>query len=164
MKDAMYIQLAPIQLNEGVTEAKLLEASEAFQERFVRKQQGILLVNGDTLCDWPFEALIQRHVDARKHPSAAERVKGDERGRKEVGDVTLALADEDVLLQHLDEDPDRERERHLEQRPAVVVDQDRRGEGACSWRTEYCGGCVIQSQGDRTRRSGHSAALFCRIR
>lgn len=42
MKNAMYIQLAPIQLNEGVTEAKLLEASEAFQERFVRKQQGIL--------------------------------------------------------------------------------------------------------------------------
>lgn len=42
MKNAMYIQLAPIQLKEGVDEAKLLETSEAFQENFVRNQKGIL--------------------------------------------------------------------------------------------------------------------------
>ncbi len=31
MKNSMYIQLAPIQLREGIDEAKLLETSEAFQ-------------------------------------------------------------------------------------------------------------------------------------
>jgi hypothetical protein len=38
----MYIQLAPIQLREGVDEAKLLEASAGFQQDFVSKQKGIL--------------------------------------------------------------------------------------------------------------------------
>ena len=42
MKNAMYIQLAPIHLKESVDEAKLLETSEAFQENFVAKQKGIL--------------------------------------------------------------------------------------------------------------------------
>src|SRR5688572_23916874 len=38
----MYIQLAPIQLKEGVSETQLLALSEAFQKDFVSKQQGIL--------------------------------------------------------------------------------------------------------------------------
>jgi len=42
MKTAMYIQLAPAQLREGVDEAQLLEASNAFQENFVSKQKGIV--------------------------------------------------------------------------------------------------------------------------
>ena len=42
MKNTMYIQLAPIQLKEGIDEAKLLESSEVFQRNFVSKQQGVL--------------------------------------------------------------------------------------------------------------------------
>jgi hypothetical protein len=42
MKQTMHVVLAPMQLKPGVDEAKLLEASEAFQENFVTKQQGIL--------------------------------------------------------------------------------------------------------------------------
>jgi hypothetical protein len=42
MHTAMYIQLAPSQLKEGVNEAQLLEASEAFQQKFVSKQKGII--------------------------------------------------------------------------------------------------------------------------
>lgn len=42
MKNSMYIQLAPIQLREGIDEAKLLETSEAFHTNFVSKQKGIL--------------------------------------------------------------------------------------------------------------------------
>jgi hypothetical protein len=42
MQKAMYIQLAPAQLKEGVDEAQLLEASEAFQKNFVSKQTGIV--------------------------------------------------------------------------------------------------------------------------
>ncbi len=42
MNNATYIQLAPVQLKEGISEAKLLEVSEAFQKNFVSKQQGIL--------------------------------------------------------------------------------------------------------------------------
>ena len=38
----MYIQLAQIQLREGVDERALLAASEAFQAGFVNKQKGIL--------------------------------------------------------------------------------------------------------------------------
>jgi hypothetical protein len=42
MHKAMYIQLAPAQLKEGVDEAQLLEASEAFQRDFVSNQKGII--------------------------------------------------------------------------------------------------------------------------
>ena len=42
MKNVMYIQLASFRLKDGVNETKLLEASEAFQENFVSKQNGIL--------------------------------------------------------------------------------------------------------------------------
>lgn len=42
MKNAQYVQLAQIQLKDGVDEAKLLEVSEAFQEAFVKKQKGIV--------------------------------------------------------------------------------------------------------------------------
>lgn len=42
MMNATYILFAPIQLKEGVDEATLLEASAAFQDRFVRQQPGIL--------------------------------------------------------------------------------------------------------------------------
>lgn len=42
MKKAMYIQLASAQLKQGVDEAQLLEASEAFQKNFVSKQPGIV--------------------------------------------------------------------------------------------------------------------------
>jgi hypothetical protein len=42
MHTAMYVQLAPAHLKEGVTEAQLLEASEAFQRNFVSKQKGIV--------------------------------------------------------------------------------------------------------------------------
>jgi hypothetical protein len=42
MHKAMYIQLAPAQLKEGVDEAQLLEASDAFQRNFVSHQQGII--------------------------------------------------------------------------------------------------------------------------
>jgi hypothetical protein len=38
----MYIQLAQVQLREGVDERTLLAASEAFQTAFVSKQKGIL--------------------------------------------------------------------------------------------------------------------------
>jgi hypothetical protein len=42
MKNAMYIQLASVRLEEGVDEAQLLQASEAFQRDFVSKQNGIV--------------------------------------------------------------------------------------------------------------------------
>lgn len=42
MQKPLYIQLASAQLKEGVDEAQLLEASEAFQENFVSKQKGIV--------------------------------------------------------------------------------------------------------------------------
>ena len=42
MKPVMHVVLAPMQLKPGVDEATLLAASEAFQENFVSKQQGIL--------------------------------------------------------------------------------------------------------------------------
>ena len=38
----MYVQLAPIRLQEGVDEKTLLEASDAFQVSFVSKQEGIM--------------------------------------------------------------------------------------------------------------------------
>jgi hypothetical protein len=42
MTKRMYIQLAPIQLQDGVDERALLQASDAFQAGFVGKQQGIV--------------------------------------------------------------------------------------------------------------------------
>ena len=42
MKPAMHVVLAPMQLKPGVAEAQLLEASDAFQQNFVTKQQGVL--------------------------------------------------------------------------------------------------------------------------
>jgi hypothetical protein len=42
MNETMYIQLASAQLKEGVDEAQLLQASEAFQRNFVSKQKGII--------------------------------------------------------------------------------------------------------------------------
>ena len=42
MKSSLYVQLAPIQLKEGVDEATLLEASETFQTHFVSKQEGVV--------------------------------------------------------------------------------------------------------------------------
>jgi hypothetical protein len=42
MTKSMYVQLAPIQLKDGVDEKTLLEASDAFQVSFVGKQQGIM--------------------------------------------------------------------------------------------------------------------------
>jgi hypothetical protein len=41
-KTKLYIQLAPIQLNEGVDEKILIDASDRFQTAFVDKQQGVL--------------------------------------------------------------------------------------------------------------------------
>jgi hypothetical protein len=38
----MYVQLAPITLKPGISEAQLLEASDAFDDRFVKKQDGIV--------------------------------------------------------------------------------------------------------------------------
>jgi hypothetical protein len=38
----MYVQLAPIRLKHGLDEKALLEASDAFQESFVSKQEGIM--------------------------------------------------------------------------------------------------------------------------
>lgn len=38
----MYIQLAPIRLKQGNDEKTLLEASDAFERDFVKKQQGII--------------------------------------------------------------------------------------------------------------------------
>ena len=37
----MYVQLAPIRLKDGLDEKALLEASDAFQDRFVSRQEGI---------------------------------------------------------------------------------------------------------------------------
>ena len=42
MSKRMYVQLAPIELREGVDESALLEASDAFQVNFVSKQKGII--------------------------------------------------------------------------------------------------------------------------
>ncbi len=42
MSKKMYVQLAPIELREGVDESALLEASDAFQVNFVSKQKGII--------------------------------------------------------------------------------------------------------------------------
>jgi hypothetical protein len=41
MADAIYVQLAPIRLKDGIDERALLEASDAFQKNFVSKQAGI---------------------------------------------------------------------------------------------------------------------------
>jgi hypothetical protein len=38
----MYVQLAPIRLKHGLDEKALLEASDAFLESFVSKQEGIM--------------------------------------------------------------------------------------------------------------------------
>jgi hypothetical protein len=38
----MYIKLAPIRLKDGIDEKTLLEASDAFERDFVRKQRGII--------------------------------------------------------------------------------------------------------------------------
>lgn len=53
-------------------ESELLGSSGALPplRDFFAPADLILLVNGDTLCDWPFEALIQRHVDARNAPAS----------------------------------------------------------------------------------------------
>lgn len=42
MTKRMYVQLAPIRLKDGFDEKALLEASDAFQVSFVRKQEGIM--------------------------------------------------------------------------------------------------------------------------
>ena len=42
MQKTMYIQLASARLKEGVDEAQLLAASDAFQRNFVSQQQGIV--------------------------------------------------------------------------------------------------------------------------
>jgi hypothetical protein len=42
MNRNIYIQFAPIQLNEGVDEMTLLDISDKFQAVFVAKQKGIL--------------------------------------------------------------------------------------------------------------------------
>src|SRR5262245_8639275 len=42
MSGSMYIQLAPIELKDGVDEQALLAASDAFQAGFVDRQAGIL--------------------------------------------------------------------------------------------------------------------------
>jgi hypothetical protein len=42
MHKMMYIQLVPAQLKEGVDEAQLLDASDAFQRNFVSNQKGII--------------------------------------------------------------------------------------------------------------------------
>jgi len=42
MSKGIYVQLASIQLKDGVDEKTLLEASDAFEVNFVNKQQGIL--------------------------------------------------------------------------------------------------------------------------
>lgn len=41
MADAHFIQLVPFQLKDGVDEATLLEASDAFQADFVSQQPGV---------------------------------------------------------------------------------------------------------------------------
>ncbi len=42
MDKKMYVQIAPIQLKEGIDENTLLEASDTFQVNFVNKQTGII--------------------------------------------------------------------------------------------------------------------------
>lgn len=42
MSNKMVVLLAPIRLKEGVDEGSLLEASDAFQARFVEKQAGVI--------------------------------------------------------------------------------------------------------------------------
>jgi len=42
MENTLYIQLAPIRLRPGIDEAALIEASEAFDRDFVRKQSGVI--------------------------------------------------------------------------------------------------------------------------
>jgi hypothetical protein len=41
MSQKMYVVLAPVQLKPGIEEKHLLEASDAFDRDFVRKQKGI---------------------------------------------------------------------------------------------------------------------------
>jgi hypothetical protein len=41
MRKAMYVQLAPIELRDGVDESTLLAASDTFQANFVSRQPGI---------------------------------------------------------------------------------------------------------------------------
>ena len=54
-------------------EAELLGSSGALPplRDFFAPADLVLLINGDTLCDWPLEALIQRHSDARYAPASA---------------------------------------------------------------------------------------------
>jgi hypothetical protein len=42
MTESMYVQLATIQLKDGIDEKTLLEASDLFEASFVRKQTGIM--------------------------------------------------------------------------------------------------------------------------
>jgi len=42
MDKKMYVQLAPIELKEGIDEKTLIEASDTFQANFVNKQNGII--------------------------------------------------------------------------------------------------------------------------
>jgi len=42
MDNKMYVQVAPVQLREGIDENTLLEASDTFQVNFVNKQTGII--------------------------------------------------------------------------------------------------------------------------
>lgn len=42
MASYTYIQMVPVQLNDGIDEKSLLEASDRFQAAFVRKQRGVV--------------------------------------------------------------------------------------------------------------------------
>lgn len=58
MSKTTFIQLAPITLGPGVSEADLLRASDAFEADFVRKQKGI----------------VRRHLLRRKEGGYADLV------------------------------------------------------------------------------------------
>jgi hypothetical protein len=42
MSDGTYVMLAPIRLKQGIDEAKLVEASDVFEKKFVKRQEGIV--------------------------------------------------------------------------------------------------------------------------
>ena len=77
----MRIALAPFTLKPGVTEEALLEASEAFQTEFVRKQDGIarrVLVRdaGGGYADLVYfdsEEAMQRVIEAEQDDEACAR-------------------------------------------------------------------------------------------
>ena len=77
----MHIALAPFRLAAGVTEHDLVEASDDFQEEFVRHQDGIvrrvLVRDGETgFADVVFfedEAAIERVVQAEQSSEACAR-------------------------------------------------------------------------------------------